>query len=250
MSQATSERVAIVTGGTRGIGAAITERLNADGVRVVAAFRSDATSAKALADRLVTPELLSTYQVDVTDQVACAQMIDNVVADHGRIDYLINNAGALAERPVKEITSTDWDMTLTLNLSAAFYLSQAVLDPMRAQKFGRIVNIGSASAFMGSAFQIDYAAAKAGMVGLTRSLARAVARRGITVNCVVPGGFETDLLKDMTMTDGGLVKGMIPVGRYGHPHELAHIVASLVHYDASYVTGAVIVVDGGLTMGS
>jgi acetoacetyl-CoA reductase/3-oxoacyl-[acyl-carrier protein] reductase len=250
MSEAATGRVAIVTGGTRGIGSAITERLNADGVRVVAAFRSDAASAKTLTDRVPRPELLSTYQLDVTEQAACSQMVEQVLAEHGRVDYLINNAGALVERSVKDITPADWQETLTLNLSASFYLAQSVLDPMRGQGFGRIVNIGSASAFMGSAFQIDYAAAKAGMVGLTRSLARSVARRGITVNCVVPGGFETELLNDMTMTSRALIEGMIPIGRYGHPGELAHIVASLVHDDASYVTGAVVVVDGGLTMGS
>jgi acetoacetyl-CoA reductase/3-oxoacyl-[acyl-carrier protein] reductase len=121
---------------------------------------------------------------------------------------------------------------------------------MQKRRFGRIVNIGSVSASMGSPFQVDYAAAKAGLIGLTRSLARAVARRGITVNCVVPGGFETDLLKDMTLTDRTVIEQAIPVGRFGRPHELAHVVSALVHDDSAYVTGAVIVVDGGLSMGS
>jgi acetoacetyl-CoA reductase/3-oxoacyl-[acyl-carrier protein] reductase len=111
------------------------------------------------------------------------------------------------------------------------------------------VNVGSVTAVMGSPFQIDYAAAKAGLVGLTRSLARTVARAGITVNCVLPGGFATDLLDDLTLTDRAAIEAAVPLGRFGMPAEFAHIVASLVHDDAAYVTGSVIVVDGGLSMG-
>jgi acetoacetyl-CoA reductase/3-oxoacyl-[acyl-carrier protein] reductase len=139
---------------------------------------------------------------------------------------------------------------MRVNVSSAFFLAQIVLEPMRSQRFGRIVNVGSVSASMGSPFQVDYATAKAGLIGLTRSLARAVARSGITVNCIVPGGFHTDLLNAMTLTDRQVVERSIPIGRFGYPLELAHVVASLVHDDASYITGAVIVVDGGLSMGS
>ena len=172
-----------------------------------------------------------------------------MVAQHGRIDYLINNAGSLHEHKLAELTDEDWDHTLRVNLSGAFHLSQAAIAPMRQERFGRIVNIGSVTAVMGSPFQIDYAAAKAGLVGLTRSLARSVARAGITVNCIVPGGFSTDLLSKLTLTDAEAIERSVPVGRYGKPEELAHVVASLVHDDASYVTGAVIAVDGGLGMG-
>jgi acetoacetyl-CoA reductase/3-oxoacyl-[acyl-carrier protein] reductase len=136
-----------------------------------------------------------------------------------------------------------------VNLSGAFYLAQAAIEPMRKAGFGRIVNIGSITAVVGSPFQIDYAAAKAGLVGLIQSLARSVARYGITVNCVLPGGFDTDLLDELTLTDRHAVERNVPVGRFGRPFELAHMVASLVHDDASYVTGASIVIDGGLGMG-
>jgi acetoacetyl-CoA reductase/3-oxoacyl-[acyl-carrier protein] reductase len=238
-----------VTGGTRGLGAAIVARFVANGVTVAAAYRNDDRAAHTLRTEL-GPNAVSTHPVDVADAEACRSLVDEVVGVHGRIDYLVNNAGVLVERTVQEVSASDWDEALRVNLSAAFFMSQAAIAPMRQQRFGRIVNIGSVSGHMGSGFQVDYAAAKAGLIGLTRSLARSVARRGITVNCVVPGGFETDLLLDMTRTDRQVVEANVPIGRFGRPEELAHVVASLVHDDAAYVTGAVIVVDGGLSMGT
>ena len=172
------------------------------------------------------------------DPESCRELIADVLTETGRLDYLVNNAGALHEHKLADLSSKDWDETLRVNLSGAFHLSQAAIVPMRQQRFGRIVNVGSVTAVMGSPFQIDYAAAKAGLVGLTRSLARSVARAGITVNCVIPGGFSTDLLSLLTLTDAEAVERSVPVGRYGRPEELAHVVASLMHDDASYVTGS------------
>jgi NAD(P)-dependent dehydrogenase (short-subunit alcohol dehydrogenase family) len=244
-----SARVAVVTGGTRGIGAAISARLSAGGTTVVAAYREDDTAAERFVTQHRSAGIVTTWRVDVADPDSCRELIAEVVAKNGRIDYLVNNAGALHEHRLGDLSSADWTETLRVNLSGAFHLSQAAIAPMRQKRFGRIVNIGSVTAVMGSPFQIDYAAAKAGLVGLTRSLARAVARTGITVNCVIPGGFTTDLLSKLTLTDAEAVERSVPVGRYGRPEELAHVVASLVHDDASYVTGAVIAVDGGLGMG-
>jgi acetoacetyl-CoA reductase/3-oxoacyl-[acyl-carrier protein] reductase len=244
------ERVAIVTGGTRGLGAAVTTRLNARGIRVVAVYRADDDSAAALRHNAPNPGLLETRRVELSDPLACTELVEHVLGAHRRIDYLVNNAGTLSERRAPELTPDEWDRSLRVNLSSAFYLSQAVLEPMRAQRFGRIVNISSVTAMMGSPFQLDYAAGKAGLIGLTRSLARSAARRGVTVNCVVPGGFETDLLDAMTLTDRANVEAGIPVGRFGQPEEVAHMVSALVDDDASYITGAVVVVDGGLSMGS
>jgi acetoacetyl-CoA reductase/3-oxoacyl-[acyl-carrier protein] reductase len=246
----TEPRVAIVSGGTRGLGAAVTKRLNAQGAAVVAAYRANDDAAKSLVGQVADPGLVETRRADVSDLSSCRDLVQGVLAVHGRIDYLVNNAGSLDERRVSDISSEGWEHSLRTNLSSAFYLSQAALEPMRAQRFGRIVNISSVTAVMGSAFQAHYGAAKAGLIGLTRSLARANARRGITVNCVVGGGFETDLLEDMTLTDRKDVERSVPVGRFGQPAELAHVVAALLHDDASYVTGAVIVVDGGLSMGA
>jgi NAD(P)-dependent dehydrogenase (short-subunit alcohol dehydrogenase family) len=242
-------RVAVITGGTRGLGAAISTRLAADGAVIVAAYRADDASARRFATAIVAPAGITTHQVDVGDPLMCRQFISEVIAVHGRIDYLINNAGNLSEHRLVDLSVEDWDNSLRINLSAAFHLAQAVIVPMRKARFGRIVNVGSVTAAMGSPFQIDYAAAKAGLVGLTRSLARSVARSGITVNCVLPGGFATELLTELTLTDSEAIERAVPVGRFGEPHELAHVVAALVHDDGAYVTGAVIPVDGGLGMG-
>jgi NAD(P)-dependent dehydrogenase (short-subunit alcohol dehydrogenase family) len=247
--QPVPQRVALVTGGTRGLGAAITHRLAVAGITVAAAYRSDDTAAIQLRDR-VGANIVSLHRVDLGEREGCRKLVDDVIDRHGRIDHLVNNAGVLLEGRVDQISGSQWEETLRVNVSSAFYLAQKVLEPMRAQRFGRIVNVGSVSASMGSPFQVDYATAKAGLIGLTRSLARAVARSGITVNCIVPGGFDTDLLNAMTLTDRQIVERSIPVGRFGYPHELAHAVASLVHDDASYITGAVVVIDGGLSMGS
>lgn len=244
-----STRVAVVTGGTRGLGAAIATRLAADGTAVAAAYHEDDAAAERFVARFPSEGLVTTCRCDVGDPDSCRQLIADVVATNGRVDYLVNNAGSLHEHALADLGGEGWDDTLRVNLSAAFHLSQAAIVPMRQQRFGRIVNISSVTAVMGSPFQIDYAAAKAGLVGLTRSLARSVARAGITVNCVMPGGFSTDLLAQLTLTDAEAVERRVPVGRYGKPEELAHVVASLLHDHASYVTGAVIAVDGGLAMG-
>jgi acetoacetyl-CoA reductase/3-oxoacyl-[acyl-carrier protein] reductase len=217
---------------------------------VIAIYRTNHEAAAALRQDISDPALLDTRQSDVTDPSSCHELVQNVLTDHGRVDYLINNAGALDEKAVSALTPQIWEDSLRANLSSAFYLAQAVLEPMRDQRFGRIVNTSSVTAVMGSPFQVHYGAAKAGLIGLTRSLARSTARRGITVNCIVAGGFQTELLNDMTMTDRNGVEQSVPVGRFGEPHEFAHVVAALVHDDASYVTGAVIVVDGGLSMGA
>ncbi len=233
--------------GTRGLGAAVSAALANRDVTVAAAYRSDDAAAQRLRDQCGTR--LHVHKVDVTDPVACTRLIDEVVVEHGRLDYLVNNAGAVRESKAADLDPGAWNESLALNLSAAFYMSRAALPTMKEQRFGRIVNISSVSASMGTPFQIDYSAAKSGLTGLTRSLARAVARASVTVNCLVLGGFETEAMSDLTLTDRTAVESSVPVGRFGQPSELAHAVLSLLHDDASYITGAILTVDGGLSMG-
>ncbi len=247
-SQSTPEgrRVAIVTGGTRGIGAAITRRLAADGVHVVAVYRGDKAAADALAAEAGS---VTTEQVDISDATACTDLVRRVVAEHGRLDHLVNNAGLLIEARSVDTEPADWDRTVAVNLSAAFHLCRAALPVMREARFGRIVNVSSVTAVMGSPSEAAYGAAKAGLHGLTRSLARETARRGITVNCVVPGVYETDMTASMPERTQQAILAMIPVGRRGNPDELARAVQFLLADDAGYITGSVLTVDGGLSMG-
>jgi NAD(P)-dependent dehydrogenase (short-subunit alcohol dehydrogenase family) len=246
-----TERVAIVTGGTRGIGAAISELLAAGGTHVAAAYAGNHDAARSLAARLAAGGgSVSVHAGDVGDPAFCTDLVAGLLASRGRVDYLVNNAGLLVENSVSRMTGQEWDAALRVNLSAPFHLAKAVIAPMRDQGFGRIVNIGSVTAAMGNPVEAGYGAAKAGLLGLTRSLARAVARRGITVNLVVPGVFETEMTASMRPEAQESIRAMIPLGRRGNPRELACAVRFLLSDEASYITGSVVTVDGGLSMGA
>ena len=243
-------RVALITGGTRGIGRAVTERLAASGVLVAAAYARDAAAASALREECAEAGgQVNLHQADLSDPGACGRLVSEVLARHGRLDYLVSNAGEVTEQRYGDVTAADWARQLAVNLSAPFFLAQAALGPMTASGFGRIVNVGSVSALMGSPVQIPYAAAKAGLTGLTRSLARAVARKGITVNCVIPGSIDTDLPQTLRFTNRDRVSELIPAGRCGTAAEVAHAITFLLDDQASYITGAVLTVDGGMSMG-
>ncbi|MEU7815165.1 3-oxoacyl-ACP reductase family protein [Pseudonocardia sp. NPDC049154] len=238
--------VAVVTGGTRGIGAALSRRLAEGGSRVVAVYRGDTAAAEALAKEVdgIVPR-----QVDVGDPAACAELVVSVVEEYGRLDHLVNNAGLLLEARSTDTSPEDWERTLAVNLSAAFHLSRAAIPAMREARYGRIVNVSSVTAVMGSPSEAAYGAAKAGLHGLTRSLAREVARAGVTVNTVVPGVFETDMTRSMPEKTQEAIRRMIPLGRRGDPAEMAAAIAFLLGPDGGYCTGSVLTVDGGLGMG-
>ncbi len=247
--QTNGQRVAIVTGGARGIGAGITTALARSGVHVAAGYSSNVRAAEDLADKLAAEGgSVSVHQGNVGEPEDCNRVVAEVLAARGRVDYLVNNAGITVDKTVRKMSVDDWQAVLRVNLSGAFYMSKAVLDHMIDTAFGRIVNISSMIGQTGSIGQANYAASKSGLFGLTQSLAREVARKGITVNCVAPGYIETEMVAAMPAEVLTKLLAGVPVGRLGQASEIARAVQFLVDDDAGYITGSVITVNGGMDM--
>jgi 3-oxoacyl-[acyl-carrier protein] reductase len=234
----------VVTGASRGIGAACAKALAADGWPVVVNYRGGADGARATVAEIEAAggEALA-VQADVASPDAVPELFGAAEAWRGRVLVLVNNAGITADGLTAQLDDDDWSRVLETNLTASFRLTRRALRPMLRARYGRIVNVTSVSGLRGVPGQANYSASKAGMVGLTRTVAREVARRGITVNAVAPGVIETDMTRDL---DADGVLGAIPAGRAGTVEDVAGCVAFLVSDAAAYVTGAVLSVDGGL----
>ncbi len=249
MMHDSERRVAIVTGGARGIGAAISTVLARGGVHVAAGYSSNSKAADELAGKLVAEGAsMSTHQGNVGVPEDCRRVVADVLEQYGRVDYLVNNAGVTVDKTMRKMSVEDWHAVLRVNLSGAFYMTKPVLDHMLERKFGRIVNISSVIGQMGNIGQVNYAASKAGLFGLTQSLARETAHKGITVNCVAPGYIETEMVAAVPQEALDKLVAKVPVGRLGQASEIARAVAFLVDDDAGYITGSVISVNGGMDM--
>ncbi len=243
------QRVAIVTGGVRGIGAAISFGLAQTGVHVAAGCTRISPTAQEIVDRLNKDGLsVSLHEGNVGNPEDCQRVVGEVMDLKGRVDILVNNAGVTVDKTVRKMTVDDWHAVLRVNLSGSFYMIKAVLEQMIEQEYGRIINISSAVGATGSVGQANYAASKSGQFGLSKSLAREVARKGITVNCVTPGYTDTDMVAAVPEEVLEKVKKTIPVGRLGKAEEVARAVTFLAAEEAGYITGAVIAVNGGWDM--
>ena len=240
-------KVALVTGASRGIGRAITERLAEQGATVVAAARGDHAGecVAALDARGLRAEALS---LDVTDADAVEAAPAGVIERHGRLDIVVSNAGITRDQLLMRMKREDWDAVLATNLTATFVLAQAAMRPMLKQRSGRIIAVSSVVGQMGNAGQSNYAASKAGLIGFVKALAREVASRSITVNAVAPGLVDTDMTRAVTEKAQGDWAGQIPLGRLGRVDEVAAAVLFLASDEAAYITGHVLAVNGGMYM--
>ncbi|MEZ4520430.1 MAG: 3-oxoacyl-[acyl-carrier-protein] reductase [Thermomicrobiales bacterium] len=246
---AEERRVAIVTGAVRGIGKAVAQQLASDGFTVVVNYRGDHSSADEVVQEIVNAggEAVA-IKADVTDADEVAELVKSTMDQFGRIDVLVNNAGITRDTLMLRMKEEDWDAVLTTNLKGAFLCSKAVLRPMMRQRSGSIVNLTSVVGLVGNVGQANYAAAKAGLIGLTKSMAKEVGARGITVNAVAPGFINTRLTDVLSDDVREWATELIPLDRFGEPEDVAGAVSFLVSPAAGYITGNVLSVDGGMFM--
>ncbi len=242
-------KVAVVTGSGRGIGHAIALRLASEGARVASVSRTEA-NAKKTADEInaTRPDSAKAYAVDVADHAAVQEVGARILTDFGSIDILVNNAGVTRDGLSMRMSLDDWDTVINTNLKGAFNFVQALQRTMIKQRSGRIINISSVIGLIGNAGQSNYAASKAGLIGFTKSLARELASRGITVNAVAPGLIETDMTAVLPDDVRKAILGKVPLAKLGEPADIAVAVAFLASTEAKYITGQVLTVDGGMVM--
>ncbi len=242
-------RVALVTGASRGIGRAIALKLAALGARVTVNYRSGEAAADEVVEAITSAGgEARAFRADVSDEEAATSLVKSVVATYGQLDILVNNAGITRDNIMARMKADDFDAVLATNLRSCWLMCRAALRVMMRARYGRIVNISSVTALMGNAGQSNYAASKAGIIGMSKSLAREIASRGITVNVVAPGFIATDMTAELPEDLLDTARTHIPLGRMGQPSEVAAAVAFLASDEAKYITGQTLNVDGGMYM--
>ncbi|MDD3027393.1 MAG: 3-oxoacyl-[acyl-carrier-protein] reductase [Erysipelotrichaceae bacterium] len=233
-----ADKVALVTGATRGIGRAIADQLASEGYVVYYNYRSTID--------VVTGDYVKTIKGDIASLEDCSRMIDEIVAAQGKIDVLVNNAGITRDGLLMRMKEEDFDMVINTNLKGVYNMCKAAVKPMMKKRFGKIVNISSVVGITGNAGQCNYAASKAGVIGFSKSLAKEVATRNITVNCVAPGFIQSDMTDELSDEQKQNIMKNIPMQRFGTVEDVAKTVSFLASDNASYITGQVISVDGGM----
>ena len=242
-------KVAIITGASRGIGSGIAKIFAQHGAQVAFTYSSSAESALALEKELLAfGSKAKGYQSNAANYEEAHQLVDDVITDFGTVDILINNAGITKDMLLLRMKEEEWDDVMSTNLKSIFRMSQALIRSMMKSRYGRIINITSVVGHMGNAGQTNYAAAKAGVTGFTKSLAKEIGSRGITVNCVAPGFIDTDMTKGLSDEHKKQLLDHVPLGRLGSPEDIGAAVSFLASKEASYITGETLHVNGGMLM--
>lgn len=243
------DKVALITGGSRGIGASIAKEFAKEGAKVVITYQTNLEKAQQVINEIKNSNgEARTFQANAASFVEAQKTIDYVLSEFGKLDILVNNAGITRDNLLLRMTEQDWDEVINTNLKSVFNYTKAAIKTMISQRSGKIINISSVVGIMGNVGQANYVAAKAGVIGLTKSLAREFATRNINVNAIAPGYIETDMTAKLSETQKQAILNLIPLKRIGKPEDISRVAIFLASSDSDYITGQVFCVDGGMIM--